>query len=121
MTLLQILLTALLSSAATLVVVAVYYRKVLEPRLRAQLDEVAAGLGEDIEQRVRRGVLAALSDAASGEPLIEATRILRRRTAHHRAGRVRTQSPLVCGVGARKRNQGDSGLSTAGTNKAGGF
>lgn len=73
-----VFLSAILASALTLAVVAFYLRKIAEPRWRAGLEETAEEFGHTIEERVRRGVLAALRDAASGEPLVEATKKMTR-------------------------------------------
>ena len=54
----QIIVTAFLSSAMTLLVAALFYSFILQPRLQKQLQEVA----EEIETRVKSGVEAAGED-----------------------------------------------------------
>ena len=69
-----IVLTAVLSTALTLGAALLFYRTILEPKLRDVLARELGGFGDMIEQRVRAGVLLALRDAASGDSLLRATR-----------------------------------------------
>lgn len=78
MNIVSIILSAVVASGLTLAVVALYLHKVVEPRLRDSLEAMAEQLGVTIEERVRRGVLAAFHDAASGEPLVAATKKMTR-------------------------------------------
>lgn len=85
MTLLIILSTALLSAVFTLVAVSIYFKRVLEPRLKASLATQSEALTAAIEARVKAGVEAGIASgiekAASPETLVRATRSATRSSA----------------------------------------
>lgn len=69
-----IILTALLSSAVTLLGAWLVYERVIKPNLIESLEAALERTGVSIERRVKRGVVEGLSAAASGEVLRDTTR-----------------------------------------------
>ena len=68
-----LLSAALVSSAITCLVLWVYYRQVVEPRLERQIDVAIKALGAEVGERVRTGVVDGVTDIAAGDTLRRTT------------------------------------------------